>query len=265
MDLSPLAIVGSLAARRAGVRECSDVNAIEGRALSKTYHTDATSTRALDCVDIDVRSGEFLAVMGPSGSGKSTLLHVLGALDTADEGDVRIAEQSLSGLSRTELALIRRRSVGFVFQFFNLVPVLTVEENVLLPASFDGVVPHERLSGLFDLLGISELRTKLPSQLSGGEQQRTAIARALINDPAAVLADEPTGNLDRSAGSHVMTLLQGLSKSGKTVVVVTHDVDVASAADRVVFMRDGKLTDEVALSPGEDHASFRKRILAHTV
>jgi putative ABC transport system ATP-binding protein len=218
-----------------------------GRALRKTYTTGETIVRALDGVDVSVVAGEFLAVMGPSGSGKSTLLHVLGALDTADEGEVVLGGRSLTGLSRKELALIRRHQVGFVFQFFNLVPVLTVEENVVLPARLDGTGASEcrtRVEPIFDLLGITEQRDKLPAELSGGEQQRAAIARALINDPDVLLADEPTGNLDRSSGDAVMTLLRRLHEAGKTVVVVTHDPVVASSAQRVVFVRDGKIVDE---------------------
>ena len=222
-------------------------NAIEARGLRKSYETSGSIVHALDGIDLDVRTGEFVAVMGPSGSGKSTLLHVLGALDTADAGDVTIAGRSLRGLSRKELALIRRHDVGFVFQFFNLVPVLTAEENALLPATLDRggtTEARERLDSVFVMLDIGEQRNKLPAQLSGGEQQRAAIARALINDPKVVLADEPTGNLDRSSGDHVMTLLRRLHEGGKTIVVVTHDAGVAGYADRVVFVRDGKIVDE---------------------
>ena len=222
-------------------------NAIEARGLRKSYETSGTVVRALDGIDIDVGEGEFVAVMGPSGSGKSTLLHVLGALDTSDEGDVKLAGRSLRGLSRKELALIRRHDVGFVFQFFNLVPVLTAEENALLPATLEGRSTADasaRLESLFTLLDIADQKDKLPAQLSGGEQQRAAIARALINDPKVVLADEPTGNLDRSSGDHVMTLLRKLHEGGKTIVVVTHDAGVAGFADRVVFVRDGKIVDE---------------------
>jgi putative ABC transport system ATP-binding protein len=224
-------------------------NAIEARGLKKSYETSGAVVRALDGIDIDVGVGTFVAVMGPSGSGKSTLLHVLGALDTADEGEVTLAGRSLTGLSRKELALIRRREVGFVFQFFNLVPVLTAEENAMLPATLDRGdtdVARSRLEGIFAMLDITDQRDKLPAQLSGGEQQRAAIARALVNDPAVVLADEPTGNLDRASGDDVMALLRRLHSDGKTVVVVTHDPGVASNADRVVFVRDGKIVDEAS-------------------
>jgi len=239
-------------------------NAIEARGLRKSYETSGSVVHALDGVDIDVGTGDFVAVMGPSGSGKSTLLHVLGALDTPDEGEVKLAGRSLGGLSRKELALIRRRDVGFVFQFFNLVPVLTAEENALLPATLDGTGAAEarvRLESIFAMLDIAEQRDKLPAQLSGGEQQRAAIARALINDPKVVLADEPTGNLDRSSGDHVMNLLRLLHDRGKTIVVVTHDPGVASFAGRVVFVRDGRIVDEAT---GEKRALLERMVELET-
>jgi putative ABC transport system ATP-binding protein len=224
---------------------------IEARGLRKTYRGDGVDVRALDGVDLDVASGEFLAVMGPSGSGKSTLLHVLGALDTADEGTVVLDGRTLSGLSRAELADVRRQSVGIVFQFFNLVPVLTVCENVSLPSVLDGTSDthaSDRAGALLAQLGLNEASGKLPAQLSGGEQQRAAIARALINEPSVVLADEPTGNLDRTSGAEVMNLLREVNERGQTLVLVTHDPAVAAHARRVVFMRDGQLEDEIAVT-----------------
>lgn len=235
---------------------------ISARGLRKTYASDGTAVRALDGVDLEVEPGEFVAVMGPSGSGKSTLLHMLGALDTPDTGEVFLEGRALSGLSRRELALIRRRNVGFVFQFFNLVPVLTVDENVALPAVLDGVpesVYRSHLDETLEFLGLSDHRDKLPSELAGGEQQRVAIARALMNRPAVVLADEPTGNLDRGNGAKLMSLLRQLNDEGQTIVVVTHDPAVASYAQRVVFMRDARLVDEVKLeTPGETGALLAK-------
>jgi ABC-type lipoprotein export system ATPase subunit len=189
---------------------------------------------------------------------------VLGALDTADEGEVILGGRSLSGLSRKELALVRRHEVGFVFQFFNLVPVLTIEENVALPASLDGTPPaglDARVAEIFEMLDITDQRGKLPSEVSGGEQQRAAIARALVNEPAVVLADEPTGNLDRASGGDVMSLLRRLNESGKTVVVVTHDPGVASFARRVVFVRDGHLVDEAVLDSTEDKRAVLERLV----
>jgi putative ABC transport system ATP-binding protein len=189
---------------------------------------------------------------------------MLGALDTPDEGEVFVNEQALSGLSRRELALIRRRHIGFVFQFFNLVPVLTVEENVSLPAVLDGVKAqdwNQRMDELFELFGLGSHRDKLPSQLSGGEQQRVAIARALINHPDVVLADEPTGNLDRASGNDVMSLLRRLNGDGQTIVVVTHDPAVASFARRVLFMRDGKIVDETRIDEAADPGAILSRLV----
>lgn len=240
------------------------MTAIVAKDLWKTYRADGTAVHALAGVDLTVDEGEFVAVMGPSGSGKSTLLHIVGGLDTPDEGTVMLDGRDLSGLTRKELAAIRRRHIGFVFQFFNLVPVLTVEENVALPAALDGMKESEyaeHLDEIFGLFGISEHRDKLPSQLSGGEQQRVAVARALVNRPAVVLADEPTGNLDRGSGADVMGLLRKLHKEGQTIVVVTHDPSVASFAQRVVFMRDGELVDETRLrTPGKTSAVLSKLV-----
>jgi putative ABC transport system ATP-binding protein len=224
---------------------------IEARGLRKTYRGDGVDVRALDGVDLDVAAGEYVAVMGPSGSGKSTLLHVLGALDTADDGTVVLDGRALSGLGRTELADVRRELVGIVFQFFNLVGVLTVLENVSLPAVLDGssdTQARERAAALLAELGLDDVSGKVPSHLSGGEQQRAAIARALINEPSVVLADEPTGNLDRRSGTEVMALLRDVHDRGQTIVLVTHDPAVAAHARRVVFMRDGKLEDEIAVT-----------------
>lgn len=221
---------------------------IEARGLRKTYRGNGTDVHALDGVDLSVEDGEFVAVMGPSGSGKSTLLHVLSALDVPDEGDVRLAGRELRGLSATELAEVRRRCVGFVFQLFNLVPVLTVAENIELPASLDGLGDAERSRRTEQLLadlGLSGKRELLPSQLSGGEQQRAAIARALVNEPDVVFGDEPTGNLDRANGRDVMERLARMCDAGQTIVIVTHDPTVAAYARRVLFMRDGRLVDEV--------------------
>ncbi|HYZ93582.1 MAG TPA: ABC transporter ATP-binding protein [Actinomycetota bacterium] len=240
------------------------MNAIEAKDIWKTYSTNGASVHALAGVDIEVREGEFVAVMGPSGSGKSTLLHIIGGLDTPDEGRVAIGGEDISNFSKKELAAMRRKHIGFVFQFFNLVPVLTVEENIALPAALDGAREADyaaKLGETLDTFGIAEHRTKLPAQLSGGEQQRVAIARALLNEPAVVLADEPTGNLDRGSGADVMALLRRLHKQRQTIVVVTHDPAVASFAQRVVFMRDGRLVDEARLrTPGKASAVLSKLV-----
>ena len=240
------------------------MSAISAKGLRKTYRSGGTAVDAIHAVDLDVESGEFVAVMGPSGSGKSTLLHILGALDKPDEGEVYVDGNPISGLSRRELALIRRRHIGFVFQFFNLVAVLTVEENVSLPAVLDGAKASQygpRMEELFELFGLTVHRHKLPSQLSGGEQQRVAIARALVNEPAVILADEPTGNLDRASGNDVMTLLRRLNADGQTIVVVTHDPAVASFSRRVVFMRDGRLVDETRLEETGEPGAILSRLV----
>lgn len=221
---------------------------ITATGLRKTYRGNGSEVRALDGVDLVVGGGEFVAVMGPSGSGKSTLLHMLGALDVPDEGEVVLDGRSLRGLEPARLAEVRRRSVGFVFQLFNLVPVLSIAENIELPASLDGMkedVRTARVDELLGALGLDARRDLLPSQVSGGEQQRAAIARALMNEPSVILGDEPTGNLDRASGREVMDRLAAMSDTGQTIVIVTHDPAVAAYARRVVFMQDGRLVDEV--------------------
>jgi len=199
---------------------------------------------ALDGVGFTVEEGEFMAIMGPSGSGKSTLLHLLGGLDKPSDGQVTLAGQKISVLSDSEVTLIRRRNVGFVFQFYNLLPTLTVEENIALPLLIDGKRIkdyREKIDQLLALVGLTERRRHKPGQLSGGEQQRVAIARALVTDPAIVLADEPTGNIDSQMGEEIMKLLRkSCDEYGQTIVMVTHDPSVSAYADRVVFLRDGK-------------------------
>jgi putative ABC transport system ATP-binding protein len=232
-------------------------SAIEARGLKKEYG----STTALAGVDATVASGEMVAVMGPSGCGKSTLLHLLGGLDTPTAGEVLLDGRALSSLSHRELALVRRRHVGFVFQAFNLVPVLTVEENVGLPAAIDGRGAHERVDELLSSLGLSDHRRQLPSELSGGEQQRTAIARALVNEPVVLLADEPTGNLDRKTGAEVMSILCRLNAEGQTTLVVTHDPAIACHAGRVLLMRDGLILGEVQVPVRGDPAQLLPRLV----
>jgi putative ABC transport system ATP-binding protein len=240
------------------------LNAIEAKDLWKTYQSNGAAVKALAGVDFAVEEGEFVAVMGPSGSGKSTLLHIVGGLDTPDRGTVLLDGVELSTMSRTELASSRRKQIGFVFQFFNLVPVLTVVENITLPAILDGRSQSAfvaQLDQALEAFGLTEYRDRLPSQISGGEQQRVAIARALINQPAVVLADEPTGNLDRASGADVMKLFRKLHDEGQTIVVVTHDPTVASFAQRVVFMRDGELVDEAKITaPGKASAVLSKLV-----
>ncbi len=226
--------------------------AVEARALVKTYKDHDVDVVALKDVDLEVGEGEFVAVMGPSGSGKSTLLHLLGALDQPTSGEVFIAGRSLASLSRSELAAMRRDEIGFVFQLFNLIPSLTVAENIALPAIAAGQrrsAYKDRLHEMLDLTGLDGKADRYPSQISGGEQQRVAVARALIRQPAVVLADEPTGNLDTKTGDALLGLFEQCNKVGQTIVLVTHDPKVASAADRVLFMRDGAFVEEAPLRP----------------
>jgi len=213
--------------------------------LRKEYRMGDHLVLALDGVDFKVEKGEFIAIMGPSGSGKSTLLHLLGGLDSPSEGEVNLAGQALSQLTEYQATLARRHNVGFVFQFFNLLPTLTAEENILLPLIIDGRNPkkyEEWLGELLSLVGLLDRKSHKPDQLSGGEQQRVAIARALITKPAILLADEPTGNLDSKTGSAIMELIRKTSlELDQTVILVTHDPKAATYAQKVIFLRDGKI------------------------
>jgi len=223
--------------------------AIEIRGLSKSFGSGDTQVRALDGVDLDIERGGMVAIMGPSGSGKSTLLHLLGALESPTEGTISLAGRRFDGLDDRELTLLRREGIGFVFQFFNLLPALTAEENVLLPALIAGRrddAIRERASGLLDRVGLTPRAEHLPSELSGGEQQRVSIARALLMEPELVLADEPTGNLDTRSEAQILELLGELNRrDGHTIVIVTHDPNAAAVAQRVIFLRDGRLAGEV--------------------
>jgi putative ABC transport system ATP-binding protein len=226
---------------------------IRCRGLTKTYRSGVRETRALRGLDLDVRDGEWLAVMGASGCGKSTLLHLLGGLDTADSGSVEVAGVDLATLSEAKRAVLRRAHVGYVFQFFNLVQDMTVAENVELPMQLLGVHRDEarrRCRELLTDVGLGDLVGAMPSQLSGGEQQRVALARALANRPQVLLADEPTVNLDTEAARHVLGLLAAEHATGQTVVMVTHDPRVGAAADRLLVMADGRFAepDRYALS-----------------
>ena len=216
---------------------------LEAKEVRKQYKLGKHTVDALAGVNFQVEKGEFVAIMGPSGSGKSTLLHLLGGLDSPSQGNIVLAEQSLAKLSERKATLVRRHNVGFVFQFFNLLPTLNAEENILLPVIIDGKNPkkyRDRLNSLLALIGLSDRRHHKPDQLSGGEQQRVAIARSLITEPAILLADEPTGNLDSKTGTAIMELLRrSCQELQQTVIVVTHDPKAAAYADRVIFLRDG--------------------------
>jgi putative ABC transport system ATP-binding protein len=223
------------------------------RGLRKEYGREEGMVRAVDDVDIDVAPGETLAIMGPSGCGKSTLLHLLGGLDRPSSGQVWLAGQRLDTMSERALARMRRHSVGFVFQAFHLMDELTALENVELPALLAGSssrTARRRALDLLDQVELGDRASHLPSALSGGQRQRAAIARALANEPAVVLADEPTGNLDSGATLEVLRLFDRLHQAGQTLVIVTHDERIAATADRMVFMRDGALVDETRLAGG---------------
>jgi putative ABC transport system ATP-binding protein len=217
--------------------------------VHKHYQLGKVTVNALAGVDFTVNKGEFVAIMGPSGSGKSTLLHLLGGLDQPSEGEVELAGKKLSLLNDDQITLVRRRNVGFIFQFYNLVPTLTAEENVALPLLIDGKNPRkyrERIERLLALVGLSDRKSHKPDQLSGGQQQRVAVARAFVTEPSIVLADEPTGNLDSKSGQEILTLLRrSCDELGQTIAMVTHDAKAASYADRVVFLKDGRIVAEL--------------------
>jgi putative ABC transport system ATP-binding protein len=221
--------------------------AVEVRGVYRTFEQETAPVRALRGADLAVRHGEFVAVMGPSGCGKSTLLSVIAGLDVPDEGEVVVAGASLAGMDENALALMRRRHIGIVFQFFNLLEGMTVLENVVMPAVIAGRKrrPAEsRARDLLDLLGIGDKAKQAPGVLSGGQRQRLAIARALANEPTLVLADEPTGALDSEGGEEVLELFRRLHQGGQTILLVTHDQPVADAAQRIVRMKDGRVIDD---------------------
>lgn len=219
--------------------------------LTKTYGSGITQVTALDHVNLVIREGEFVAIMGPSGCGKSTLLHLLGGLDKPSEGSVLIGGHNLTDLNDDKLTELRRRKIGFVFQFFNLIPVLNATENAALPVTLDGLKPADAQKKAVEWLtrfGLADRLNNRPDQLSGGQQQRVAIARALVADPELILADEPTGNLDTRSSDEIASLLRDVSKKyNRTVVMVTHDPRIAAYADRIIFLKDGKVVDETLL------------------
>lgn len=223
---------------------------LEVKNLCKTYGKGDTMVKALDNVSFSVEKGEFIAIVGPSGSGKSTLLHILGGVDVPTSGNVIIDKTDISQLNETVLAIFRRRQIGLVYQFYNLIPILTVEENLTLPLLLDGKKPDAKTVGnLVNQLGLEQRLQHLPNQLSGGQQQRVSIGRALINNPTLLLADEPTGNLDSENSREIISLLRRFNKqSNQTVIIITHDERIALSADRVIAIEDGKIVrDEVRL------------------
>ena len=231
------------------------MNTLELRRVSKVYGEGPTEVQALRGVDLSVEAGAMVAVMGPSGSGKSTLLSIAGSLEDPTSGEVLVGGAALSGMSRNDKARLRRRSIGYVFQDFNLLAGLTAAENVALPLELDGVAARKaRVAGMqaLEQLGLSDRAFRFPDQLSGGERQRVAIARAVVGERHLLLADEPSGALDSVNGEAVMRLMHAACKRGVAAVVVTHDATLASWADRVVFLRDGRVVDQTSPPPGPE-------------
>ena len=221
---------------------------VELRNVSKIYHLGGEEIRALDDISLDIAEGEFISIIGPSGSGKSTLMHILGCLDSPTHGTIQLDGTMIQGASQRQLATIRNRKIGFVFQFFNLLPKLNVAQNVELPMIYSGVSGKERRERAMAALESVDLANRSkhrPSQLSGGQQQRVAIARALVNSPRIVFADEPTGNLDSHTGEAILALFRRLSTEGRTIVLVTHDPEIAAVTPRRIEIRDGKIADQV--------------------
>lgn len=214
--------------------------------LTKIYGKDKTQVVALDHVSFSVEKGEFVAIVGASGSGKSTLLHLMGGVDTPTSGKVYVDGKDIYSLSSDNLAIFRRREVGLIYQFYNLIPILNVEENILLPLELDNrKVDKFELNELLKILGLQSRRKHLPNELSGGQQQKTSIGRALITKPAIVLADEPTGNLDSKSSEEVIELLKKMNKEYKqTIIMITHNLDIAAVADRIITIEDGKIVKE---------------------
>ena len=210
--------------------------------LKKYYGQEPNVTRALDGVDFSVEEGEFVAVVGTSGSGKSTLLHMMGGLDTPTSGTVIVRDKELSKMNDEQLTIFRRRNIGFIFQNYNLVPILNVYENIVLPVELDGdTVDQKFLDEIVHLLGLEDKLKNMPNNLSGGQQQRVAIARALVNNPTFLLADEPTGALDSKTSGEIMDVFEKLNQGGKTVIIVTHDMEVAARCGRVIEISDGEI------------------------
>lgn len=215
--------------------------------LTKIYGKDSTKVTALDNVSFSVEMGEFVAIVGASGSGKSTLLHLIGGVDRPTKGKVFIDGKDIFAFNDDKLAIFRRRQVGLIYQFYNLIPILNVEENITLPLSLDNrQVDKERLNEMLKLLGLEERRNHLPNELSGGQQQRTSIGRALITNPTIILADEPTGNLDSKSSDEIVALLKKSNKELKqTIIMITHNMEIAKIADRIIKIEDGKIVKEV--------------------
>lgn len=215
--------------------------------ITKTYGSNDNKVTALDAVSFSVDKGEFVAIVGASGSGKSTLMHIIGGIDKPDSGNIILDNESLFSLSKDKLAMLRRRKIGLIYQFYNLVPILTVEENIVLPVRLDGKkIDSAFLTELLELLHLSDRRRHLPNQLSGGQQQRTAICRAIFQKPSLILADEPTGNLDRLNGEDVISYLEKLNSDfGHTILLITHDTKISQRAKRIITLDDGRIISDI--------------------
>ncbi|HZD60649.1 MAG TPA: ABC transporter ATP-binding protein [Anaerolineae bacterium] len=233
---------------------------IETEKLTKVYGKDETAVIALNGVSLRIGQGKFVAIMGPSGCGKSTLLHLMGGLDRPTSGRVIVGENDIAQLNDKKLTELRRRKIGFVFQYYNLIPVLTARENAALPLILDGIKQpeaHERAAEWLARMGLKDRINHRPDQLSGGQQQRVAIARALVTEPALILADEPTGNLDTRASDEIAHLLHRISEQwNRTVVMVTHDPRISAHADKIIFLKDGSIVDETQLSHDDDETDI---------
>jgi len=227
------------------------MNILEVKNLSKIYGKGETAVTALDDVSFSVKKGEFVCIIGPSGSGKSTLLHLLGGVDRPTRGKVLIDETDIYDLNETQLAIFRRRQIGLIYQFYNLIPILTVAENITLPMLLDEQkVDPAQFNKIVDILGLDQRLSHLPNQLSGGQQQRVSIGRALISNPAIILADEPTGNLDSKNSEEIMELLKMFNKTyNQTLIVITHDERIALQADRIISIEDGKVAKDEVIRP----------------
>ncbi len=212
--------------------------------VHKIYKLDSVEVPAINGISLNINKGDFVALIGPSGSGKSTAMNMVGCLDTATKGDIFLGNHNIAHLDESDLAQIRGKRIGFIFQTFNLIPSLTALENVALPMTFQNVsrsVKLKKAQSLLEIVGLGHRISHLPGQLSGGERQRVAIARALVNDPEIILADEPTGNLDTKTGDEIMKLLKDLNKKGKTIILVTHNPDLTKLANKIIRLKDGKL------------------------
>ncbi|SRR5690554_5467968 len=227
------------------------MNILEVKNLSKVYGKGETAVTALDNISFSVKKGEFVCIIGPSGSGKSTLLHLLGGVDRPSSGKVFIDETDIYNLNETQLAIFRRRQIGLIYQFYNLIPILTVEENITLPMLLDEhEVDGSQFNKIVESLGLKDRLSHLPNQLSGGQQQRVSIGRALITNPAIILADEPTGNLDSKNSAEIMELLKMFNKIyNQTLIVITHDERIALQADRIISIKDGKIAKDDVIRP----------------